>query len=147
VAALVELRLALAAQVDGPMVREVMVACPVLRGTPFLVAALYTARLDAGDLPRALEQAFAGLARTPPTPAERAAVSARLDRQLRRMLADPALLAERVAELVADRGDPRPLGARVAVSPLPDGPALARLARRSLTKDRRVLLHVSPLER
>jgi hypothetical protein len=63
------------------------------------------------------------------------------------MLADPALLAERVAELVADRGDPRPLGARVALSPLPDGTALARLACRSLTKDRRVLLHVSPLER
>jgi hypothetical protein len=124
-----------------------MVSCAVLRGTPFLVAALYTARLDAGDLPRALEQAFAGLGAAPPTSAERAAVGARLERQQRRMLADPALLAERVAALVADRSDPRPLGARVAMTPLPDGAALARLARRSLTADRRVLLHVSPLER
>lgn len=146
IATLAELRLVLAAQVDGPMARGVFVTCPVLRGTPFLVAAVYATKLDAGDLPRALEETFAGIGATPPSAAERAAVNARLDAQERRMLADPEALAERAAALVADRGDARPLAARLPLAPLPDAAALRRTAARSLTKDRRIVVHVSPLQ-
>ncbi len=146
VATLVELRLSLAIQVEGPMVPGVFVTCPILRGTPFVVAAVYTTKLDAGDLPRALEEAFAGVGKRPPTAAERAAVNGRLERQQRRTLADPEILAERVAKLVAYRADPRPLGARVPYAPLPDATTLQRIAARNLTAGRRILVSISPLE-
>lgn len=146
VAALVELRLSQDLQVEGPLLPGVFVLCPVLRGNPLILAAVYTSTFDAGDLPAALDAAFAAVGRTPPTAAERAVVDARLDREQRRMLSRPAALAERAAALVADAGDPRPLAVRLARSPLPDAPALARLARRSFAREHRVLVHVSPLQ-
>ncbi|HEY6098118.1 MAG TPA: insulinase family protein, partial [Anaeromyxobacter sp.] len=146
VAALAELRLVMQLQVEGPMLPGVSVTCPVLRGNPFIVAAAYTSTFDAGDLPAALEEALAGVGKVPPTAAERAAVDARLDRAQRRMLADPELLAERAAALVADRGDTRPLAARLARAPLPDASALRRIAGRSFGKSRRILVYVSPLQ-
>jgi predicted Zn-dependent peptidase len=146
VAALLELRLALALQVGGPMVPGVSVGCHTLRGNPFVVAAVYTTTFDAGDLPREVDDAFAALVTVPPTAAERAAVNGRLERRERRLLADPELLAERVAALVAFRGDPRPLGDRIGFGRLPDAAALRRFAARSLAKERRILVNVSPLQ-
>lgn len=145
VAALLELRLALALQVGGPMVPGVSVRCHTLRGNPFVVAAVYTTTFDAGDLPNEVAAAFESLPSLPPTAAERAAVNGRLARRERSMLADPELLAERVAALVAFRGDPRPLSDRVGHAPLPDAAALRRFAARSLAKERRILINVSPL--
>jgi len=128
------------------MVPAVFITCPVLRGNPFIVAAVYTTTFDAGDLPVALDEAFAAIAKEPPSAAERAAVDSRLDREERRMLSDPELLAERAAALVADRADARPLAERLPRSPLPDASALRRMGERSFAKDRRILVHVSPLQ-
>lgn len=144
VAALAELRLMMRLQVDGPMVPGVSVGCPDLRGTPLILAAVFTTRLDAGDLPGIVNQVLAELARTPPTAAERRAVDQRLSARAREVALHPEALAERLAELVADRSDPRPLAARIHPAPLPDPRALARTVSRSFTPHRRFLVHVTP---
>ncbi len=144
IAALVELRLTLALQVDGPMLPGVGVGCPILRGTPFLVAAAYGTTLDVGDLPRALDDALQGVATAAPTPAERAVVDGRLAARERRMRLEPELVAERIAELVAFRGDARPLAARMPPGRLPDPAALRAFAARSLARERRIVVNVSP---
>jgi predicted Zn-dependent peptidase len=144
VAALVELRLALALQAEGPLLLGIAVGCPVLRGQPFVVATAYGTTLDVGDLPASLDGALRGLGTSPPTAAERAAVDARLDAQDRRLLSQPDLVAERVAGLLAFRGDPRPLAARLLQPRLPSAAELGRLVARSLAPGRRIVVNVSP---
>jgi predicted Zn-dependent peptidase len=146
VAALAELRLMLAIQVQGPMVPAVSVGCQRLRGTPLVLAAVFTTRLDAGDLPGATGRIFAELAASPPTATERRAVDQRLSAQARQVAADPARLAERLAAIVAEQGDARPLAARLHPAPLPDPRALARVVARSFAPERRFLVHVTPTE-
>lgn len=146
IAALAELRLMLQLQVNGPMVSSVSVGCPHLRGNPLILAAVYTSRLDAGDLPAAVGGVFARLASNPPSAAERRAVDLRLAAQTRAVDGDPTRLAERLAELVADRSDPRALAARLHADPLPDARTLARTVGRSFSPQRRFLVHVTPTE-
>lgn len=146
IAALAQLRLAMKLQVEGPMVPAVSVTCPRLRGTALVLAAVYTTRLDAGDLPATVGTVLAELATRAPTAAERRAVDLRLAARARRVAEDPALLAERLAELVADPGDPRALAARLHPAPLPDPAALARTVSRSFVPQRRFLVHVTPTE-
>jgi zinc protease len=146
IATLAELRLMMQLQVAGPMVPAVSVGCPDLRGTPLILAAVYTTRLDAGDLPALVGNVFAQLARTPPTAGERRVVDLRLAAQARHLAAHPDLLAERLAALVADRSDPRPLPARLHPAPLPGPGALGQTVARSFTPQRRFLVHVTPTE-
>jgi hypothetical protein len=146
VAALAELRLTMKLQVEGPMVPAVSVTCPRLRGTPLVLAAVYTTTLDAGDLPTTVGNVFAQLSATAPTAVERRAVDLRLAARARQVAGDPALLAERLAELVAVPGDPRALAARLYPAPLPGTSALARTVSRSFVPQRRFLVHVTPTE-
>ncbi len=146
IAALAQLRLALALQVGGPMVPLVEVSCPRLRGNALILAAVYTNTLDAGDLPAVVTDMFVRLQASPPTAAERTAVDARLAAAHRHLQAEPELVAERLAALVADRGDPRPLAERLHPAPLPEARALARIAARSFVPQRRFLVHVTPTQ-
>lgn len=144
VGALLELRLQLAIQLEGPRVSHVAVVCPDLRGLPFLVALAFTSTLDAGDLPAELERAFQGLTTLPPDARERALVDARLARQRARLLGDPAALADWLSE----RAAPAPGTGVRALLPrtLPPLARLRELARRSITPERRVLLSFSPTQ-
>lgn len=144
VAALLELRLRLALELDGPRVSRVAVECPVLRGVPFMVALAYTSTLDGGDLPADLGRAFRGLAERPPDLAERSLVDARLARRRARLLGDPAALADWLSERAAPAPGTPPEG--LLPGALPPAARLRELAGRSVRPERQVLLSLSPLQ-
>lgn len=144
VAALLELRLRLAIELEGPHVSHVAVECPTLRGVPFLLALAYTSTLDAGDLPAELERAFRELAERPPDARERALVDANLDRRRRRLLADPPALADWLSEQAASAPGTPP--AALLPGALPPAARLRALVERTVSAERRVLLSCSPTQ-
>jgi hypothetical protein len=89
--------------------------------------------------------AFHGVASRPPDARERRLVEKRLARALDHQREDPAALADAAAELAA-----RPHEGTTALDP--DAPPILRpevlraIARRAFTKDRRLLVFLSPFE-
>ena len=146
VASLLDLRLTLAIQLSNDRVSKVSVGCNRLRGNDFMVAFAYTSSLDSAELPETMGAALEALGSTPPTEQERTLVNGRIDRQLRRAVEDPGVMADRLAELAAERaGGQTDLG-RLRPAALPSASRLAAMVKRSFARDRRVLLHISPLQ-
>jgi hypothetical protein len=147
VAALVELRLKMAVQLAGPMLPAIDVGCQRLRGSPFVLAFAYSRQLDSGDLPAVLRGVFRSLERQPPSASERKLVDARQRSLLGQVQSKSDKLAEAIAYQAAQ---PHPTGRTdltpLAPAPLPSAAALTQVVRRSFVPDRRVLLHLSPLQ-
>jgi predicted Zn-dependent peptidase len=146
VASLLDLRLTLAIQLSNDRVSKVSVGCNRLRGNDFMVAFAYTSSLDSAELPETMDAALEALGSTPPSAQERGLVNGRLDRQLQRAVGDPALMADRLTELAAERAGRQTDLGRLRTVPLPSASRLAAMVKRSFARDRRVLLHISPLQ-
>lgn len=146
-AALVELRASRQLQIQRPLVSRVDAHCSRLRGQPFLLAFAYTRRLDAGDLPEEMDRVLLDASTQPPSAQERALVGGRLERRRQSTMSDPTRAAEALAE---EAGEPRPGEAtdlrEVTQKTRPDPAGSTRLARESFVGDRRVLLHLTPLQ-
>jgi hypothetical protein len=145
-AALVEHRLVVELTADQPVLRSVNVGCVTLRGANFVLAMGHTPTIEATDLPDTIRRVFQRTARQLPTTLERRLLEQRLSRIADRVRADPAALANEVADR-AER--PRENG----LTPLPEegtrpfpAEVVRALAQRAFVPERRVLILLSPFE-
>jgi predicted Zn-dependent peptidase len=145
VASLLDLRLMLAVQVESRRVSRLSATCARFRGNDFLVLLAFTSTLDTSELPQAMRGAVARLADAPPTAQERAVVDGTLSRELERAVGDPTALVERISVLAAERLGPAVDLSALRESPLPAAGRIREMVRRSLTPQREVLLHFSPM--
>lgn len=146
VAALLELRLALAIQGSNQRVSSVSVDCQRLRGNDFLIAHAFTTTLGASELPQTMAGVFSELGTNPPAVSERLLIDGRLARQAQRLHSDPSELAERLSLFAAERQGPRTELGRLRPPGVPTAARLAEFVRRSLAEDRKVLLSISPMQ-
>jgi len=145
-AELLEHRLEVALRLGDPVVREVVVLCHVLRGTPFILATAYGPSIEATDLPARVERLFREVAERPVPAWERRLLEQRLATLAAISGRDPQARAE---ELGAAAGQPR----RGGPTPLPQPPGSAQaipnlqpVAARAFRPERRVLILRSPFE-
>lgn len=144
-AALLERRAMEALTLENPVLRAVDAGCYSVRGTEFVLASGYAPSFDASNLSNVLQFVFSSIVRQPPGAAERRAVEQRLARLEAARVEDPGALADAIVDEAL-----RTLPA--AATPLPppagrvDPAALASIAKRAFTPERRVLLLLSPFE-
>lgn len=145
-ASLLDLRLAMAVQVERPLASSVHALCTRLREHDFLIATAASHSYEGGALPAVLAHTFAEVARRGPTSREKQLIRSRFKHLLEVQLRSPRDLADALVPEAATA--PRPAVARTfdAVFRVPelDGATLARAARSAFRDDRRLLIHMSP---
>lgn len=145
-AELVELRLLTELRLREPLVREVEVACTLLRGNPFLLAIAHGPSIEATDLPERIDAVLHRAASSPPDARERGLLERRLWRRAEREARDPAARASALAD---DAARPRREGPTELRPPTP-APlpirGMTAAARDAFRPARRALLFLSPFE-
>lgn len=145
-AALVELRVMVAAQVERPLASDVQTYCARLRGHDFLFLFSASKSYEGGALPEVLQTIFTQATQRGPTSKEKQILRARGRHAVAALWADPAQLSDALVPEVAIA--PRPGAKRrfdaVLSPPKLDGAALLRAAKSSFREQRRVEIRLSP---
>lgn len=145
-AALVELRVMMAAQVERPLASDVETYCARLRGHDFLFLFSASKSYEGGALPDVLRTIFTQATQRGPSAKEKEILRARGRHAVAALWADPAQLTEALVPEVAIA--PRPGAKRrfdaVLAPPKLDSGALLRAAKSSFREQRRVEIRLSP---